>query len=341
VKLRNNTSIWRWTLLGLAMVGAVSAQFFSALPLMGLMLVAVIVIKTKARLPLVITSVLAGIACLPLGMAAISQKSQVSWLGDGPYSIMDQALVEAWFTSRWGLNPAEGMDPLHYLAVALSIIAGLTVVIALISGRPLPKEKLALAFVPPFFAVAVLWGVSLADAPVLLGRYLTSSTPFIAMLLAECLLLLRPYAKQLMASLLAVGCILLIVSQRQPYAKIPSNDYSFIASTLNTQAENADGLLIEPGLGPVDSARNAMKLYPKEFSRLMDIAQPRPEPLTFVFAADPPIVDITQGPIPPRVWLVTKNEQDSNYAAQLAKLGFEQTLTTSGPGHTVGLWVKQ
>lgn len=341
VKLRQTSSIPYWLLLGLSMVGAVGSHLFSVLPLVGLLGVALILFSRKYRSPLLVTSAVAGLVCLPLVVATLPQKSQVSWIADAGPNIADQALVEAWFTSRWNVHPA-GIDvPLHNVAVAVAVVAALTVAIALTVGRPIPKDRLAIAAIPPALALGVLWGISLLQEPMLLGRYLTSSAPFFAMLLAECFMLLRPRTKQLMASLLVVGCIFLIAAQRQPYAKIPSNDYSFIASALHDQARNGDGLLIEPGLGPVDAASNAKHLYPQEFNRLVDIAQPQPAPLTHVFAADPPLIDITQRSVPPRIWLVTKIQQDSNYAAQLTSLGFTPTSSSSGPSHTVTLWTQQ
>lgn len=340
VKLRFNPSMPYWPLLGVSMIGAVEAQFFSVLPICGLIVTAGALFSKRSRLTLAAISALSALTCLPLAFTAVSQRNQVSWIGDGDYSIPDQALVEAWFTSRWSLNPADNNDQIHYLAIALSVVAGLTVVIALALGRDLPKSRLALAAIPPVIAVSVLWGASLLDSPVLLGRYLTSSTPFVAMLLAECLMLLNSRTKQVVSLLLSVGCLLLIVAQKQPYAKIPSNDYGFIALTLSSKAGNGDGLLIEPGLGPVDSARNALDLYPENFTRLVDLARPQREPLTFVFAADPPVMDITGRVLPGRVWLVTKNSQHSHYADQLTKSGYSKDSASSGPGHTVSAWLK-
>jgi mannosyltransferase len=267
----------------------------------------------------------------------------VGWISTAPFNIADQVLVEAWFTSRVDPNPNGAFIPLHYIAVALSILAAVTVLIALVAGRrPLPKTRLALAAVPLALVVGVLWGESVLHEPVLMGRYFTSSAPFFAMLLAECLMLLRPYAKQIMASLLAVGCIALIVSQRQPDAKIPWNDFSFIASTVDAQASRGDGLLIEPGPNPTDTARSAIDLYPQDFSRLVDIAQPQAAPLNFPISVDPPLVDLsTRAPLPPRIWLVTEIRQTGEYAAQLTGLGFRPTSASSGPGHTVTLWIKQ
>lgn len=60
------------------------------------------------------------------------------------------------------------------------------------------------------------------------------------MLLAECLMLLNSRTKQVVSLLLPVGCLLLIAAQKQPYAKIPSNDYGFIASTLSSKAEGTE-----------------------------------------------------------------------------------------------------
>jgi mannosyltransferase len=341
VKLRRGRSALYWPLLGLSMVGTVGAQLFSVLPLLGLIAVAFIVFPARFRLPLLLTSAMAGISCVPLVIAALPQQSQVSWLADTGYNLADQALVEAWFTSRWNVNPT-GIDVhLHVVAVTLSIIAALVISLALITARSLPKDRLAIAAIPPALTLAVLWGLSLAQEPMLLGRYFTSSAPFFAMLLAECLILLRPNARKVMACLLVAGCLFLIVAQRQPYAKIPGNDYSFIASALHEKARDGDGLLIEPGLGPVDAASNAKPLYPREFDRLVDIAEPQKAPLTHVFAADPPIADITQHSLPSRVWLVTKNHENSNYASQLTNLGFTAASSSNGPAHTVTLWTQR
>lgn len=343
VKLRQGKSAWYWPLLGLSMIGAVSSHLFSALPLVGLLIVAVIVLPNKARIALVITSALAGLACLPLCILGIQQRHQVGWISTAPFNIADQVLVEAWFTSRVDPNPNGAFVPLHYIAVALSILTALTVLIALLAGRrPLPKTRLALAAAPLALVVGVLWGESVLHEPVLMGRYFTSSAPFFAMLVAECLMLLRPHAKQIMASLLAVGCIVLIVSQRQPDAKIPWNDFSFVASTVDAQASGGDGLLIEPSPNPTDTARSAIDLYPQDFSRLVDIAQPQTPPLTHPISVDTPVVDLsTRTPLPPRIWLVTEIRQAGAYATQLTSLGFRPASASSGPGHTVTLWVKQ
>lgn len=342
VKLHQRRSRWYWPLLGLSIVGAVSAHLFAVLPLIGLILVALIIFPKWGRLGLLATSALAGLACLPLATLGLREQQQVAWIAKAPFSIADQALVEAWFTSRVDPNPNGSFLPLHYVALALSIIAALTVVVALVSGRRrLPTVRLALGLVPPLVAVGLLWGDSVLTAPVLMGRYFTSSAPFIAMLLAECIMLLRPYIKLFVAALLAIGCLVLIVSQREPYAKIPWNDYSFIASTIHGQATTGDGLLMEPDAVPTNTARSAIDLYPRDFAPLVDIAQPQKAALNYPISVDPPIVDLSTRPsLPHRVWLVTALGQKSNYASQLTGLGFKPTSESSGPGHAVALWVR-
>jgi len=341
VKLRLMPSVSKWLLLGVAMVGAVASQFFSALPIVGMVLAAIVQFSARSRVLLIVTSGLSALVCLPLAKVAVSQQNQVSWIGDEAYSLANQALVESWFTSRWSLNPAEGTNVQDLAAVILSVVAGLTVVTALACSRNWPASRLALAATPPLIAILVLWSVSLVDSPVLLGRYLTSSAPFVAMFLAECIMLLRPKAKTVFLPLLLLGSVMVIVGQREPYAKIPANDYAFIASTLQSRADRGDGLLIEPGLGPVDSARNALDLYPKDFSRLVDIARPQREPLSFVFATDPAIADISQSNLPPRIWVVKKNGQISNYEEQLAKRGYIRELPSAGPAHAVSSWYRR
>ncbi|WP_306634408.1 glycosyltransferase family 39 protein [Pseudarthrobacter siccitolerans] len=342
VKLRASKSAWYCVALGLSMIGAVGTHLFSALPLLGLITVAVIVLPNRSRIALVVTSALAGLACLPLCILAVQQRHQVGWIATAPFNLTDQVLVEAWFTSRVDPNPSGPFVPLHYVAVVLSILAALTVILALFARRSsLPKTRLAIAAVPLVLAVGVLWGESVIHEPVLMGRYFTSSAPFFAMLVAECLLLLRPYAKQILASLLAFGCVALIISQREPYAKIPWNDFSFVASTVDTQANSGDGLLIETSPVPTDTARSAVDLYPHAFSGLVDIAQPQRAPLTHPISVDPPRVDLsTLAQLPTRIWLVSKVQQDSEYAVQLTNLGFRPASASSGPGHTVTLWVQ-
>lgn len=339
VKLHQRKSSWYWVLLGLSMIGAVGAHLFAALPVIGLVLVAIVILPKWSRLVLVATSAIAGLTCVPLLIIGLNQQQQVAWIANAPFNIPDQALVEAWFPSR--LDPARS-PVLASVALGLSLLTALTIVIALIAGRrPLPKARLALAAVPPLLAVGVLWADSIVGSPVVLARYFTSSAPFFAMLLAECLMLLRPYVKQLVAFLLVVGCLVLIVTQREPYAKMPINDYSFIASSLHVQAKNGDGLLIEPSPAPTNTARSAMDLYPQDFARLVDIARPQATPLNYPISVDAPVVDLkTRGPLPSRVWLVAEVHQDSKYAAQLTNLGFKPMSESSGPGHTVTLWTR-
>ncbi|TQJ33061.1 glycosyltransferase family 39 protein [Arthrobacter sp. SLBN-122] len=339
VKLHQGKSARYWVLLGFSMIGAVGAHLFAALPIIGLVLVAIVVFPRRLKLSLVATSVVSGIVCLPLAMVGVHQQQQVSWIANAPFNIPNQALVEAWFPSR--LDPRSSLL-LASVAVSLSILAALTVLIALLAGqRPLPRARLALAAVPPLLAVGVLWADSIVAEPVVLGRYFTSSTPFFAMLLAECIMLLPVYLKQLIALLLAVGCLVLIVSQREPYAKMPANDYSFIASSLRDQAKRGDGLLIEPSPGGTNTARSAMDLYPSDFGDLVDIAQPHPAPLDYPISVDVPIVGFSTGtPLPSHIWLVTEVGQDSKWAAQLTNVGFKPTSASSGPAHTVTLWTR-
>lgn len=340
VKLRYRRSWGYSLLLGAAMAGTVASQLFSVLAVIGLVCVAFVLGSAKSRLDLMLTAGGAGLVCLPLALSAVPQQKQVSWLSASNYSLADQAMVESWFTSRWNVQPVGQDLPLHYIATVLAILCLFTVVLALVVGRPLPIGNLAIAIVPPAVAVGTLWMISLIQEPLLLGRYLTSATPFIAMLFAESLLMLRPYARRILTTILFVGVVVLIVAQRQDYAKVPGQDYSFIASALHERASDGDGLLFEPGAGPVDSARNAVPLYPEEFARLVDIAQPQRAPLAHVFATDPAIADISTKHLPTHIWLVTKVGQDSHYANQLSRLGFNPVSSSSGPAHEVTLWAQ-
>lgn len=339
IKLRSKNTPWLWPALWISLTGTVGAHLFSAIPVTGLIAIALVVVPGWRRMVVLLTAAAAGLTCLPLAIWAAPQQTQVSWLAEAGYSLTDQALVEAWFTSRWNINP-DGIDiPLHAIAVALSLVALLTVVAAFATGRGIGRVRMGLAVIPLALTLGVLWGASVLHEPIMLGRYLTSSTPFFAILLAEGLLMLSARPRQVLAGLLVAGCTVLIVAQRQPYSKIPSNDYGFIASALRETAQAGDGLLIEPGLGPVDAASNAKALYPEDFSRLQDIVQPQRPPLTHVFAADPRATDITSRQLPPRVWLVTKVGQKSGYTSQLLGKGLHVAHSRSGPAHTVTLWV--
>lgn len=339
VKLQRVESRWYWVLLGSSMVGAVAAHLFSALPIMGLVLAAIFTSPVRLRVSLFLTAAAAALVCLPLVFIGIAQKSQVAWIASAPFNIPDQALVEAWFPSS--LDPRSDVF-LASVSLILSIVAALTIGLALLFGlRPLPKTRLVLAAVPPLVAVAVLWIVSLISEPTVLARYFTSSTPFFAMLVAECIMLLRPYVKQLVALFLAVGCIILVVSERQPYAKTPIDDYAFIASSIHHRAHAGDGFLIEPSTVPTDTARSAVDVYPQDFAQLVDIAEPHGVPLDYPISVDTPVIDLeARATLPSRIWLVTEIHQDSKYAAQLSGLGFKLIVSSDGPTHAVALWTR-
>lgn len=335
-------------LLAATMVGAVSMHLFSALPIIGLVLGAIAWLAPRQRLRLLITSFAAGLMCTPLAIIAHSQQVQVSWLAQIKYNIADQALVDSWFTSRWNINPVSSDRspylhevPLHWLALMLALVSLAVIVAGVVAARRRNRVQLSIACGPLVISVGVLWIASLIGQPILLSRYLTSASPFFAMLLAEGLLWLKGRWQTVAIAVLLVGAVTLIVAQRQPYAKVWKEDFGFIASTISAQASDGDGFVMEPGTDPHNSARNAVALFPGSFEPLIDLAQAEPTPLTGVFTPDPPVADLASlAPLPARIWVVNRNEEGGPYEEQLSALGWSIQDSLLGPGHTVTLWTK-
>lgn len=347
-QVRALDSRWNPLLLAAAMVGAVGMHLFSALPIIGMVAGTLGWLRPPQRLRLLISSVAAGLLSLPLAIVGRSQQEQIAWLADVEYSLLDQALVESWFTSRWNINPVSATRspylhdvPLHWVAVVVAGLSLLVIIAGVITARGRNARQLCIASGPLLVAVGGLWLASLVGEPILLGRYLTSASPYFAMLLAECLLRLSRRRRIVAASVLAVGVMILFIAQRQPYAKVWKEDFGYIAATLRTEASPGDGFVMEPAGHPHDSARNAVSLFPASFEPLVDIAQPEPLPLTSLFTPDPPVTDLAGSEsLPDRVWVVARNAEGGPYEDQLRALGWEPHEPLEGPGHTVTAWTR-
>lgn len=342
VRLRKPATSHRWLLLGLLISAAIFSQLFTIIPVCGALVVALFLYSKRNCIRLIVTAAAAVTICAPFIIAASKQRQQIGWLGEGRYSFADQAFVESWFTSRWDLNPQSYSNGLHAVAIGLSFTTLVTILLALCLAHRRHYDRLLLGAFPVAFTICVLWGYSLSHQPILLGRYLTSCAPFMSLLIGECLMMIPRNLNRILAALLVAGSVFIIASQRQPYSKIPSLDYSFIATTVKQMSRNSDGLLMDPGTSGIDSARSAVASYPRDFVGLDDIAQPSRPKLTHVFATDPPIQNLGEVPdLPNRIILVSQRTQSGGYSQQLIALGYQIDDSSSGPAHTVSRWTKK
>lgn len=340
---------WNPWLLALTMWGAVSMHLFSALPIIGLVGGAIYWLKPRQRRQLLISSVMAALLSLPLAIIGLSQQSQVSWLASVKYKLADQALVDSWFTSRWNINPVKGYEspyvhevPLHWLAVAMAVVALLVIVSGTIAARKRNLMQLTISLTPLVTSVGVLWLASVISEPILLSRYVTSASPFFAMLLAEGFLWLGGRWQLVTAMALIVGSMVLFYAQRQPWTKLWKEDFKFIAMAMDNYATPGDGFVMEPAPSPHESARNAVALFPDSFQPFNDLTQPEPLPLTTVFTPDPPVAELDNlDDLPDRIWVVNRNGAPGPYQEQLAALGWTIEGWQEGPGHTATLWTVQ
>ena len=335
----------RAALLALFMCLAILMQLYSALAIAGLVMVALVISKGRARLLTLAASVIAVLAILPLAMASMAQVGQVGWIDSLTPRRLDTLLVESWATSRTQYDLLPGDVLPHYIAVGMAVVAGLLVLSAFLNASRGEILHLISLMVPILVTSAVLLAYSVGVKNILVPRYLSSTAPFFAALFAECILLVRFRILKVLPVLLLIGSLALFCFQRLPYAKSDSEDYSLAANVIRSESEPGDGLLIEPN--PVafyDSYLASLSVDPEAFNNVTNIAEFTEGDWLRNIRVDPAALNLDdQEELPTRIWLGFQTQKPSGYAQQLMGLGYEMQWSQAGSprgGHTMALWVR-
>jgi len=196
----------------------------------------------------------------PVIAYALGEHGQISFLAHRNDVTFTRMFVTQWFGNPW-------------LAIACwALIA--TAVVTLIRSRARPMALLVGWLVLPM-AILVFGNVFIA--PMYSIRYLSSSTPAVAILVASGVCAL--YSRGAAAGWIRVAAVLALVGlalptdvfQRTAFAKDGGSDLRQAALTIGTYAKTGDAVVFDETTRPSRDPRLALRLYPRYFSGLADV----------------------------------------------------------------------
>jgi mannosyltransferase len=260
---------WR----GWAAVSALTALsayvFLFSVFLVPALLLAALILRTKPRL----TALALGMGLLPvlpLARAASSQTAQVGWISPPTKrGLFQDVLVTQWFE---GQDKPLGWTPPAWaggVGIALCCLTVVLVLCAVVRSRHRPEERrmlilgLAWAGVP----TVLLVGVSVATMPLYVPRYLTFTSPAIALLAA---LGLRALPRERGIAVLTAASVCAGFLVPQLYMKAPDSrpgDFATVAAAVGDARAHWSGLIAFKN----DQARAIQTAYPAPFVGSTDL----------------------------------------------------------------------
>ncbi|PCN46705.1 hypothetical protein Csp2054_15860 [Curtobacterium sp. 'Ferrero'] len=296
----------------------------------------------------------------PIAVAGAAERGQIAFLAHRTTVTFRSVTVGLWFSDTWYAVVAWG---LVVVAVAVAVArwrsrprdAGRPV-----AGRPdggrvdtgagtrtLPSVSLTVLAAAWLLVPLVLLLAADAVHPVFSGRYLTSSAPAAAVLMALGIRHLGAAARR-PAATAVVGAVLVTAlaapvwaQQRGPYAKNDS-DWAVISATVGAHARPGDAIVFDEGTRPSRDPRLALHTYPEGFRAVRDVTLETPyqERDTWRDAAWTPAEAAARGRFSgvTRVWLVEyaiDGRADRYGGADLERLGFHAVRVFRGHRSTI------
>jgi mannosyltransferase len=257
---RRGAALWSLYALVLAL-GIVSFIYLSVLVAAHAVTLLVLP-QTRRSLPAFGAAAVAGhVLASPLIGVAVTQSSQLAWINfvsraDYPRAIM----LDQWFT--W--------SKLSAASCALVVVGGLTVAALTRRGVRWPVAVAVPWFMIPTAAV-VIYSVTVRN--LYQPRYLTFTTPGLALLVGVGVIALSDDRRRITAALLALLALIsqgAFFTQRETYPKPGRADYSAIANVVAAQAKPGDCVAFDMTIyGPLRAVAGAR---PDAFMGLNDVA---------------------------------------------------------------------
>ncbi|WP_417554604.1 glycosyltransferase family 39 protein [Microbacterium sp.] len=311
----------------------------------------------------VIAGAAAAIASLPLIMLARSQQAQVGEDGErGIVGLLRRILINQNF-----LGETPSLNPLSFIGTApaepypgwftlawqgSAIVAAATGVVLITVGtlRTVPgdREKRALITVVLPWAVlppVLVAGYAMVIAPMYQPRYFTFAAPAVAVLVAFGVRVMwRHGVGRVVVCLFVVACLVVVGSQRVPYAKSGS-DWASAAQVVAAQAQRGDGVYYAPNRRSDDPSQyNARRMavgYPLAYAGLDDVTMEASGADTATFdGTSIRLADAQERVIEhDRVWAVYMRSTDpailSADRGLFTEWGYEGRTVWRGPGSIV------
>jgi mannosyltransferase len=201
----------------------------------------------------------------PLIALTATQRQQVAWIGTAGNGYATGVLAEQWFT----------YSRLFMCACVILLAWGSVQLVTRKAGGPGCALAVALPWIVMPTVLLVAYSIFVRD--VYQPRYLTYTTPGLALLLAVCARAVARERLRLLAVLLAVlaaSSSTAFVTQREPYAKPGGADYSAIADLIeaNSRPQDCIAFAIASGIGGPEPLRASAAARPAAFAHLDDVA---------------------------------------------------------------------
>lgn len=323
----------RWSAFVLV-AGAANAVFlYSVLVLPVFVFLAAVVAPQRGRtvVAAVLAAALSVLAATPVIVLAAGQSAQIGWLRSQPVNAYT-VVVESFFGSAWWL----------------AVLAVGVIVVALARGRsqgerqPSPRPLAPVIALWLVLPAAVLLLGSLLVEPMFTPRYLSMSSPAVAIALGLALASWRPAISAVLVGLIVVAALPSLVSMRTETGKPAGQDLRALAQGIRDRARPGDAVL----LGDTGTAslrpRVALAAYPAAFDALHDVA------LASAYAPTGTYSDVLleggalrsalegEG----RVWVAVPDSDSASFD-WLDEIGFERREGFDVPAISVTLWERR
>ena len=258
----------------------------------------------------------------PLFLMLLQQRGQVAWLSEQPLNPYT-ALVEPFFGNA------------VWLLVAVIALLGWA-----IWRRTLTWSRHTVALLVWLaLPLAVLVTVSIVTQPVFAARYLSMSSPALAIFCGLAMRRWRTRAVLAFAIAWMLAVLPFAVGTRVPTAKPGGVNFRAITAEIASNAMPGDGFILQnTGTGAL-RPRTAIAAYPAGFANLRDLAY------VDSFVTTGTFWDTTKTPTPAdlarleRVWLASR--PGSDLPQLLTKAGFREQSTSTITGVVVSRWQRE
>ena len=300
---RRETRLRPWLVLGV-LVG-LAAYLFLYLCLLALVYGAVVLTSTSNRRHLgrwLRSLVATGIVAAPIALLAYAQRGQVAFLAVRGYATPNNVITSQWF----GDAKVGGTALIPILGWSLILLATITVLVrtvrrspvAVLENRTSDRDTVRLGLAWLVIPTAVLLAGNAWVSPMYNVRYLSFSTPAVALLIAVGLVAAGRLAARGVLRLhglrtgdratvarratIAVAAILLLalggaslpgfLAQRGPYAKNGGSDWRQVADYIQANASQGDAVIFDPTTKPSKRPELAYRMYPRQFAAVDAVA---------------------------------------------------------------------
>jgi len=254
---------WRWWAVYAVITAAATYVFLYSVLMLAAHVVFLLARRSTRRVlvPWTVAAASAVVAAAPILALAVGQKEQIAWLDEQPVVNVWTILVEPAFDSSWLVA-----------AVAWCALVGLAIRgTAIWAGDQGAALRLAAAwFLVPF---VLLLAADAAVGPLYTARYISFTTPAVAVLLAVAFTRSsRRYVPWVLVVVLVLAGLPTYLAQRGPSAKNGGSDLAEIADHIHANGRSGDAIYLQDAGSVTLRPRQALYAYPTSFARMEDVA---------------------------------------------------------------------